>query len=130
MLFFYKSYKNSIFATLLSMIGGLFVSFGILGLIVAIATQDPEGFEAFIVCGLIGVVFGWLGKHIAKKKQFKELVKTIKEKNCEGQISASVDFALSIYKGCPTSYVEKYISDLNPQAGEVIKQSKNKSGAK
>ena len=125
----YTAYKNSVLATILSLLGSLSAGGGMLILVSAIFVRDSEldlgpAFIGFLVLFLLGVALMWAAKCTSERKQSRALIKAIKKNGLEEQIFNSVEVALSVYKRYPTKRMKKYISALNPQAGQIIQMSK------
>ena len=129
----YTSYKNSVLATILSIIGSLMGGFGIMLFVFGIfSLLSGKGEVIFgsIFLILPGIAFTVLARHIAERKQMKIISKTLREKGAESEISNSVNLALHVYNQYPTKRMQKYIAGLNPQAGQIIQEFRQKQKAK
>lgn len=107
-------YKNSIFATIVSISASMCVALGIF-----------FAFSGEIVGGIIIVIIGFVlmgfASNISERKKFKDWKKIIDEQGLIQQIQISDDFAISIYDTYPSSRSLAYISSLNPSAGQKIR---------
>lgn len=114
-MFFYTEYKHSILATIMSLCGGGFLAAGV----VCFFDDTPEAGFIFIP---LGGLLMYIASNIAKKKLFKKWLEDSKQKmDIDSFIQASVDNAVLIYKKCPGKYMLRYIENLNPAAGQHIK---------
>lgn len=112
---FYKEYKNSILATLMSLFGAFLIAGGVMCIF------DDEAEMGFVFIPLGGLLM-YIASNIAKKKLFKKWLEDSKQKmDIDSFIQSSVDNAVLIYKKCPGKYMLRYIENLNPAAGQHIK---------
>lgn len=132
MLVFYKKYNNSTLATVLSFIGSgittLCAGLGVMSIISGEAVWDEV--LCYAILALIGVGMSLWAKRIYENKVLKTIKKNVAEKNMENQIRTSTELAVAIYKNAPNKPVQKYITALNPTAGEIINQIKEEKNKK
>lgn len=112
-------YKNSILASLCSMLGAGCVMIGIaIGL-----TGEAEIIESVYVI-IVGGLFLFLAAIISKNKQFRVWKKKIERGGLVPIIQNDVSSAVQVYQTFPCKKSLKYIRSLNPQAADVIAQGK------
>ncbi len=126
MYIFFKKYNNSALATVISLIGSAFIFLSLYLIVDAFISKAVVWDELliFICMALIGIGMRFWAKHIYEKKILKTLKKNIQKQNMEANIRTSTELAVAIYNKAPYKPVQKYISELNPAAGEIIKQNK------
>ena len=127
MYIFFKKYNNSALATVISLIGSAFILISLYLIADAFISKAVvwDEFLVFICMALMGVGMRFWAKHIYEKKVLKTLKKNIQEQNMEANIIASTELAVAIYNKAPCKPVQKYITELNPAAGEIINQKKS-----
>ena len=105
-------YKNSFWASVVSIFGCLFIFGGI-------STFSDDAVVAVVII-LLGVALAVWGKIISKNKAFKVWWKQIDEKNLAPEIARNVEFAKMVYSKNPCKNTLKKIAQLNPAAAEQI----------
>lgn len=121
----YTTYKNSILASAISVIGSIILVVTILGLVRMVIELgfDADIFVVGMFNGAIGVGLQLLGVHISRAKQIKQFQKELKVQGQEVKIAASVEYAISIYNQLPGKEMLAYIGSLNPTAEKRIANS-------
>lgn len=109
-------YKNSFWASVVSIIGCLLIMGGILA---AIEGEIVGG----IVFAIIGFALAAWGKNISDNKAFKKWWQQIIDNNLEGQIAQSESVAIGIYNKNPDARTLKKIAELNPAAAANIEKA-------
>lgn len=111
-------YKNSILASLISMIGcGFFI--------VGIQEVTSYGFAYGIPWFLASIPLVVLAKIISSRKAFKKWWKQVEKANLVPQIVNSTQAALDVYNKNPQKRTLKKIAALNPEAAVLIESSLN-----
>jgi len=109
-------YRNSVLATLVSIIAYMFVGVGIM---IAFNGQIIGG----ILLALVGVVLMALASSISTNKQFKMLKKDWQAKGLIPEIQSNVSVAIQAYNTLPCPKMLAYIRTLNPEAAvEIARQ--------
>lgn len=111
-----RVYKNSIVASILSVIGYTFL---MIGIVVAVNESVPGG----IIIALLGVGLAIWGARISEKKQFRTWKNKIESTGLTGRIREDVNVAVMVYNSNPSKQSLSYISQLNPVAGELIAEN-------
>ena len=111
-------YKNSFWASVVSIFGCAFILAGI-----GMFGDDAASAIIAIICGVALAIWG---KIISNNKAFKVWWKQIEEKNLEPQIAASTELAMMIYSKNPCKKTLAKIQALNPVAAEQIRQNQAK----
>lgn len=124
MLIFFKKYSNSVIATTLSFIGTAIAALGTFTFFQELFSGITDEIYVWVVLVLLGLCLCFLAKHVGEKKNLKVLIKRVKENNLEERIRNSTELAVKIYENNRSNAVLKYISSLNPAAGQIIKQNK------
>ena len=112
-------YRNSFWASLVSIFGSVF---GISGIMMIV--------EGEVVGGIVMIVLAipmliW-AKSISEQKSFKKWWKAVADAGLEPQIAQSASVALQIYQKNPCELTLKKIAQLNPAAAESIRQQLTK----
>lgn len=108
-------YKNSFLASVVSILGCVFMMCAIMGLV--------EGEPAMLLLALIGIPLLIWARQISNNKAFKKWWKQIEDKHLEPQIAQSAEFAMMIYNKNPQKRTLKKISQLNPVAAQWIEKN-------
>lgn len=108
-------YRNSFWASVVSMIGCAFAISGI-----GLFTTEPAGAVVFIV---VGVILAILGKRISDNKAFKVWWKQVVDANLIPEIVKSSQTAVAVYNKNPQERTLKKIAELNPSAAQYIRSS-------
>lgn len=111
-----RIYKNSIVASFFSMCG---YGLAIIGIIVAFSESVIGG----IIVTLIGVGLAFWGAKISEKKQFRVWMKKIESDGIISRIKEDANVAVMVYNSNPGKRTLAYISQLNPDAGELIAEN-------
>ncbi len=127
MLVFHKKYSNSVLATVLSFLGSALALSGfVFGIKEFLSGENAQSdVEIWIGMAIAGVILSLFSKWLGERKILKTLKKNVKEQNMEANIRASTELAVAIYNKAPCKPVQKYITELNPAAGEIINQKKS-----
>ena len=111
-------YKNSILASLVSIMGCFFVMF-------AFAMFSEGDIGSGILSLIFAVPFLVGGKWISKNKAFKKWWKQVINANLVPEIAKSTSIAVEIYKKNPESRTLKKIQEINPEAAAYIRNNFN-----
>lgn len=109
-------YKNSVLATLCSIVGYLLA---ISGVIIAFNEEVAGG----IVIVVIGLGLHLLGGYISENKKFKYFIKGLQKDGTDRLLSSSVPTAFQVYNAFPSKKTLAYIESKNPQAAAQIRAS-------
>lgn len=109
-------YKNSILASIISILGYICCMFGIVMMI-----QEKE-FVAGILLILIGFGFICWAAQISENKRFKQWKKKISTPDVIAAIQNDIAFAVKVYNAYPSKKTLAYIRSLNPGAADRISQ--------
>lgn len=126
-------YKNSFFASVVSVLSSLMGAFGGLMLAVAVLDGSFEMVLPALVCLVLALCGGILGGKIsAHKSNTKWWDEQIHKQNREREIVNSVDFCFRVYNANPNEWTLKKIENLNVAAAAQIRQAlaAKKEGAK
>lgn len=118
-------YKNSVLATLVSIIGCASV-FGGIAIVIEDGWSDSETLSFAILMIVSGLTLAFLGKYISNNKAFKKWWKQIEENNLEADIAQNLNTAITIYQKNPQRRTIKKIATLNPAFAEYIKKNTSK----
>ena len=118
-------YKNSVLASLISILGYIFV---IGGICVMFGGEIGGG----IVMLIVGIALAMWASAISENKKFKTWKKELQAKGVEAQIRTSTQVAFQVYNAYPRSNTLNYIRSLNPAAAQLIADqiAANKGGKK
>lgn len=119
-------YKNSILATLVSIIGCAFV-FGGIAMVIEDGWSDSETMSIAIIMIVSGLALAFLGKYISNNKAFKKWWKQIEENNLEADIAQNLNTAIIVYQKNPQRRTIKKIATLNPAFAEYIEKNTSKN---
>lgn len=111
-------YKNSILASVVSILGCVLV---IAGISVS-GDGDVATTAGLIICGIPLIVWG---KIISNNKAFKKWWKQVEDANLVAQIRQDVNTAIAVYNKNPQKRTLKKIAGLNPAAAAQIQAGKN-----
>lgn len=103
-------YRNSILASIISIIGCIFVIMSI--------TELSEAWPMTI----IGLVMCILGKGISVNKAFKTWWDTVIGTGKAAQMRTDRELCVEVYNENPGKHTLKKIREINPEAGEWIEQ--------
>lgn len=121
MIISYKIYKNSVLATIISLMGSAFTVCGV----VALFAEPVSG----LVCAAMGVGMLFWAKNISENKAFKKWWKQITDNHLEPQIAASLQTAIAIYNKNPQKRTLNKIRQLNPAAAQTIQDQLDRQKA-
>lgn len=110
-------YKNSFWASVVSIIGCLLITGGILSAIV-----EGEIFGGLVIA-VVGFALAAWGKNISDNKAFKKWWQQIIDNKLEEQIAQSESVAIGIYNKNPSPRTLKKIAELNPAAAANIEKA-------
>jgi len=108
-----KIYKNSVLASVVSIVGGLTL---ILGVTYAVQEEVLPG----ILIALAGFALYIWASVISDNKRFKTWKKTVEAKGLDDAARSSVQSAIQVYNTYPCDKTLKYIAALNPEAARNI----------
>lgn len=116
-----KEYTPSVLAELLDKMSYMFMCIAIYGVYTTIfESSASEGMSMF----LAGLLFFLPTKYIAKTIQFNHIKKYYHKKGVDELVrndTGEMAFSIKVYNSLPGRRMEKYIRDLNPSAGEVVR---------
>lgn len=108
-------YKNSVGASICSIIGYMFFVIGVL-------TMLSESVTGGILLVLYGVGLTIGASVISKNKQFKTWKKQIETSGYVPLMQNSIQTAIQIYNTYPGKKTLNYIRSINPQAADLIEE--------
>ena len=108
-------YKNSFLASVVSILGCVFIITGVVGIV--------EGEAGGIVAMIPGVALAIWGRIISDNKAFKKWWKQVEDKNLEPVIARDLETAIAVYNKNPQNRTIKKIETLNPAFAEHIRKS-------
>lgn len=111
----FKKYKNSGWATFVSVIGALCQYGGVMCLV-----------NSLIPAGLITLAIGIALYFAGEKIHFNKWIKLVQSKGLEEKIRTDINVAVQVYNANPGDNTLKYITGLNPEAGQQISRSISK----
>lgn len=116
-------YSNSVPATLCSLLGsGLMVG----GLWCLFRAEFLNG----VILLLLGIGLALLASWISDRSQFSAWKRKVKKSGLIPEIQRSVPVAIRVYQTNPCTQALTFIRTLNPQAAELIEQSRaSRSGS-
>lgn len=109
-------YKNSLLASIVSILGCAFAFAGI----AAIIEEEIAGGICIIIIAIPFIIWG---KIISKNKAFKQWWKQIVYAGLAPQIAQDINTAVEVYNKYPDKRTLKKIAELNPAAAERISSS-------
>lgn len=109
-------YKNSFLASVVSILGCIFVVCGIMML-----TEGDVAESIPLI--ILGLPFLIGGRIISDNKAFKKWWKQVEDANLEPQIAQDLNTAVAVYNKNPQNRTLKKIESVNPAAAEHIRQS-------
>ena len=107
-------YKNSFWASVLSIFGSLLVIVGIVAL--------QEDVAPAIGCMIAGIALILCGRTVSQNKAFKKWWKQVTDANLEPVIAQDINTAIAIYNKNPQKRTLKKIAQLNPEAARRLAQ--------
>ena len=107
-------YKNSLLASIVSILGCALTMAGIAGVF--------DGETELLVAVIPGIAMAVWGKIISNNKAFNKWWEQIKEKNLEPVIAQDLNTAIAIYNKNPQKRTLKKIETLNPVFADHISQ--------
>lgn len=109
-------YKNSLLASACSLAG-----YGcVVGGVLAVFNGEIAG---GIAIAAVGFGLAVLASAISEAKRFWSWKRQIKKKGLEPTIRSSTQAAIQVYNTYPCDRAMKYIAELNPAAGNYIRQN-------
>lgn len=123
--FAYTIYKNSVLATIISFLSGIFAVMGLLMAVMGV----KEGQFALVGMGIVmAVVIGFGGNMLARKindsrSNVKWWKNAVRKAGWEEKIPNSEEVCFKVYNANPNAWTLKKLQKLNPAAAEQIRQS-------